>query len=273
VGICKEPGVNVGNIVVLVTMQHEERARCQLSSRLSRVESGKLRGPRFKPRRKVGAANRSEFAGPFKQPAWMLDPIVERRRGAKCCHTTDTFIGDGMAQRERTAARCANEEHRRRRRFRFEVIDSGAKVVGPTTKREVAFAVAAATEGKGHCDPAALVCSALAEFRKGQRAQASIKRASGEAMAHDDTGKPLSGTDAGQDQMARQLQTARKERAVHVCFIGGLRTDASARFTGAIAPVACLGQRVGAEAQIRLGRHQFVHDHRVVAPIEVVNDL
>jgi hypothetical protein len=93
----------------------------------------------------------------------------------------------------------------------FEMIDCSPKIIGPATERKIAFTVAASTEGKGHCDPAALVRSTLAEFRKGECAQASIKRAGWKAMAHDDPGRPLGGTSAGKHQMARQLETARKK--------------------------------------------------------------
>ena len=83
-----------------------------------------------------------------------------------------------------------------------QVVDGGAEVVDPARQREVALALAAATERERHGRPAHLVGHPVHQLREGAGRVAGVDRPHREAVAHDQAGETAAAAPAATDRAA-----------------------------------------------------------------------
>ena len=215
----------------------------------------------------------------LEESTGMIGPVVEVSSGAQEADCGDIRIIGADTHRNRSASVRSEQDHSVRITHLLEMINGVAQIINPALQREVTSAIATPTEVERHRGAPELTGNPIDQLRECAARQLRVERANRKAVAEDDAGAGLRIIRRMGD-MACEREALRLNRS----FIPGMVqpgcSAARCAFDGfgawggeAIAAVACLGQRVGREAQCDTEVDELVERRIVVLALQVVDQL
>ena len=234
--------------------------------------SSAARGPGVQRRRVGRVGDEAHVAAVLQQAARVALPVVEVAGRADGGHAADPLVAGAPADGDGPAGTETDDPDAGRVGLVVDVVDRGQHVGEPAGDRELAGGLAAPPEGEGDRRPPHLAGDPFGQLgrcrRPGRRRASSGSRGRSRPPA----GGRCCGVRRGRGAPpARCRPSAMRSSSVRP----GCRGDGGVAAAAAplITPVAGLGQRVGAEAEVLLGRHQLVDDRLVGTGVDVVHDL
>ena len=222
-----------------------------------------------------------DLAGVLQQPPRVVGPVVEVGRARR-----------GRPRPGSAGRRAGRADRRARRRCRSRRIHTrstpsvsrrnaaaASRSSQPAAQREVA---ARTRRSPGSVidehDPAQLGGDAIGQLGERPGRQRRRPARGREAVGEHQAGHAACRARCGAGRGARRCSTPpdRGEQLLHGRSSSPRRSSrlaAAVALVGLVAAVAGLGERVGAEAEEGLGRHELLDDRRVVDVVDVVHDL